>query len=61
MTKSNLGIKRFIYTLPYHSSSLKKSGQDLKQTRNMERGADEETMEGAAYLLVLFLAHHGFL
>jgi len=42
-------------TLPHHHSSLKKSGQELKQGRNLEAGADAEAMERAAY----WLAPHG--
>jgi hypothetical protein len=32
--------------LLYHCSLLKKSGQDLKQGKNLEIGADVEAMEG---------------
>ena len=50
--QSKLGRKEFIrLTLLYHSSSLRKSGQEPKQGRNLEVGADERPWRGAAYCL----------
>ena len=43
----------FYTTVPHQ----RKSGQELKQGRNLEAGADEEVMEGAAY----WLTPHGLL
>ena len=41
-------------TLPYHTvHHPKKSGQELKQGRNLEAGADAEAMRVASYWLVL--------
>ena len=37
-------------TLLHCSLSLKKSGQELKQRRNLEAGADTEAMEGCCLL-----------
>jgi hypothetical protein len=49
--ESNLGRKGLIQlTLPYHNSSLKKSGRDLKQGRNLEAGANTDSMEGCCLL-----------
>jgi hypothetical protein len=47
MTKNNLGSDEFIF-LPFsdHCSSLRKSGQELKQGRNLEAGADAEVTKG---------------
>ena len=46
MTKSKIGNKGFIWlTLPHCSSSLKKSGQELKQGRNLETGTEEAMKE----------------
>ena len=39
-------------TLPPCCSSPKKSGQELKQGRNLEAGADADVMENAAYWFV---------
>jgi hypothetical protein len=47
MTKTKLGRKGFIWLtlLQHHCSSSRKSGQELKQGRNLEAGADAEVME----------------
>ena len=45
--QSNWEMKGLIWLL-----LRRKSGQELKQGRNLEAGADAETMEGAAYWLV---------
>ena len=56
--KPKLRRTGFIWlTPPRGCSSLKESGQELKQGRNLEAGADAEAMEGAAY----WLAFLGFL
>ena len=56
--KPKLRRTGFIWlTPPRGCSSLKESGQELKQGRNLEAGADAEAMEGAAY----WLAPHGLL
>lgn len=36
-------------TLLHCSTSMKKSGQELKQERNMEAGADKEALEGCCF------------
>jgi hypothetical protein len=49
--QSNLKWKRFIWLIfPYHCSVLKEVAPELKQGRNLESGADTETMQGC-YLL----------
>jgi hypothetical protein len=51
MTKVTWGINGlFGLFFTSHSSSSKKSGPELKQGRNMESGADTETMELAGLL-----------
>jgi len=51
--------------LAYTSTSIvyhwKKPGQELKQGRNLETGADAEAMEGAAYWLDLMVCSACFL
>ena len=43
-----------LFGLHFHIIALhrRKSGQELKQGRSLESGADAEAMEGAAYWLV---------
>jgi hypothetical protein len=58
VTKATWGGKS-LFSLHFHITvhHQRKSGQELKQGRNLEAGADEEVMEGAAY----WLTPHGLL
>jgi hypothetical protein len=47
--KSNLGREGFIWLIPHHSSSS--TGQELRQSRNPESGADAEAMEECCLLI----------
>jgi hypothetical protein len=50
MTEKQVGKERvYLAYSSCQSPSLKKSGQELKQGRNLEAEADAEAMEGAAY------------
>ena len=50
MTKNNLGIKGFIsLKISYNSSSSKAVGQHSEHSRNLDKEAGAEAMEGAAY------------
>jgi hypothetical protein len=52
---ANCRKRRFIWlTLLYCYHQRRKLGQELKQGRNLEAGADAESLEGAAYWLVLY-------
>ena len=57
MSKNNLGRKGFFQLTLLSLFIQRKSGQKLKQGRNLEAGADAEVMEDAAY----WLAPHGLL
>lgn len=52
MTKSILESKEYIWLkLPYHCHHWIKSGEELKQGKNLEAEADAEDIEGDAYRL----------
>jgi hypothetical protein len=46
-----VGGRVYLLILPCCVNHQRKSGQEIKQGRNLEAGADAETMEGAAYWL----------
>ena len=48
VTKKKIGEERVYFHIAVHHQ--KKSGQELKQGRNLEAGADAEAMEGCCLL-----------